>query len=177
MHKNTLYMILYHSQLCSIVRSLTYILHENRKIKLLMPSLLIVLCHVHTTQPVFFPDCSVSSSEWSVSSSEWSVSSSEWSVSFPTSEEVGGRGEHTRSNFDYASKKRGWRREDWILIGPRSSSFRVPRNLSHRMIWQARDTVLVMRWDMTGWTQTLPWWLGGRRGEDDRKQNAFAPMG
>jgi hypothetical protein len=31
-----------------------YILHENRKIKLLMPSLLIVLCHVQTTQPVLY---------------------------------------------------------------------------------------------------------------------------
>ncbi len=26
-------------------------------------------------------------------------------------------------------------------------------------------------------SQTLPWWLGGRRGKDDRKQNTFGPVG
>jgi hypothetical protein len=41
--------------------------------------------------------------------------------------------------------------------------FRVPRNLSHHMDRQARtgDTVLVKSREMTGRTQTLPWWLGG----------------
>jgi hypothetical protein len=39
-----------------------------------------------------------------------------------------------------------------------SSSFWVPRNLSHHMIRQARtgDTVLVYSTEMTGRTQTLP---------------------
>jgi hypothetical protein len=27
---------------------------------------------------------------------------------------------------------------------------------------------------MTGRSQPLPWWLGGRRGKDDRKQNSLA---
>ncbi len=50
------------------------------------------------------------------------------------------------------------------LRGPRSSSFWVPRNLFHHMDKQARtgDTVLVTTSrEMTGRTQTLPWWLGG----------------
>jgi hypothetical protein len=48
--------------------------------------------------------------------------------------------------------------------------------LPHHMIMQARtgDTALVKRREMTGRTQTLPWWLGGRRGKDDRKQNTFS---
>jgi len=52
-------------------------------------------------------------------------------------------------------------REDWILRGPRSSSFWVPRNLSQKMVRQARigDTALVKSREMTGRTQTLPWWL------------------
>jgi hypothetical protein len=55
-------------------------------------------------------------------------------------------------------------REDWMLRGPRLSSFWVPRNLSHHMIRQARtfDTVLVKSRDMTSRTQTLPCWLGGK---------------
>ncbi len=38
----------------------------------------------------------------------------------------------------------------------------VPQNFSHHMIWQARAgvTVLVKSKEMTGRTQTLPWWLG-----------------
>ncbi len=54
-------------------------------------------------------------------------------------------------------------REYWILRCPRPSSFWVPRNLSHHMIRQARtgDTVLVKSREMTGRTQTLPWWLRG----------------
>ena len=41
----------------------------------------------------------------------------------------------------------------------------VPRNLSHHMIRQARtgDTVVVKSREMTGWTWTLPWRLGGAR--------------
>jgi hypothetical protein len=43
--------------------------------------------------------------------------------------------------------------------------FLVLTNLSHHVIrhWQARsgDTMLVKSTDMTGRTQTLPWWLGG----------------
>ncbi len=54
-------------------------------------------------------------------------------------------------------------RDDWILRRQQSSSFRVPRNLSHSVIRQARtgDTVLVKSREMTGSTQTLPWWLWG----------------
>ncbi len=58
-------------------------------------------------------------------------------------------------------------REDWILRGSRSSSFWVPRNLSHHMIRQAQaatrtgDTVLVKSRDMTGRAQTLSCWLRG----------------
>jgi hypothetical protein len=29
---------------------------------------------------------------------------------------------------------------------------------------------------MTGRTPILPWWLGGERGKDDRKQNTLAPL-
>jgi hypothetical protein len=60
-------------------------------------------------------------------------------------------------------------KEDSILRGPRSSSFWVPRNLSHHMIRQAcfGDTVLVKSRKMTGRNQTLPCWLGGRRGKDE----------
>jgi hypothetical protein len=56
----------------------------------------------------------------------------------------------------------GLTKADWILRGPRSSSFWVPRNLSHHMIRQARTgvTMLVKSREMTGRTQTLPWWLG-----------------
>ncbi len=48
-------------------------------------------------------------------------------------------------------------RENRILRGPRSSSFWIPRNLSHHMIRQARtgDTVLVKIREMTGRSQTL----------------------
>jgi hypothetical protein len=40
--------------------------------------------------------------------------------------------------------------------------FLLPRNLSHRMIRQAHtgNTVLVKSREMTGWSQTLTWWLG-----------------
>ncbi len=67
-------------------------------------------------------------------------------------------------------------REDWILRGPRSSSFWLPRNLSNHMDRQARtgDTV---RLQIGVRSQTLPWWLGGRRGKDDRKQNTLPPVG
>ncbi len=69
-------------------------------------------------------------------------------------------------------------REDWIQKGPRLSSFWLPRNLSYHMGRQARtgDTMSVKTREMTGRAQTLPWWLGGRRGKDDRKQNTFAPL-
>jgi hypothetical protein len=41
---------------------------------------------------------------------------------------------------------------------------------------QARigDTVLVKSREMTGRSQTLPWWLGEEGGKDDRKQNTLA---
>jgi hypothetical protein len=44
-------------------------------------------------------------------------------------------------------------------------------------IRQARtgNTVLVMSRKMTGRTQTLPWWLGGRRGKDDRNIGPVGP--
>ncbi len=73
----------------------------------------------------------------------------------------------------------GFAKEDWILRGPRSSSFLVPRNLSHHMIRQAPtgDIVLDKSRGMTGRTQTLPCRLGGRRGQDDRKPNTLAPLG
>jgi len=38
------------------------------------------------------------------------------------------------------------------------------------------DTVVVKRREMTGRTQTMPWWLGGRRGKDDRKQNRLGAV-
>ncbi len=52
-------------------------------------------------------------------------------------------------------------REDWRLRGLRASYIWVPRNLSHHMDKQARigDTVLVSNIEMTGRSQTLPWWL------------------
>ncbi len=54
-------------------------------------------------------------------------------------------------------------REDWILRGPRWSSFWLLRNLSNHMDRQARtgDTVLVMSREMTGRSRVLPWWLEG----------------
>jgi hypothetical protein len=59
----------------------------------------------------------------------------------------------------------------------RSSSFWVPRNLSHHMIRQARTCNTVESREFIGRAQTLPWWLGrGRRGIDDRKQNTVAPL-
>jgi hypothetical protein len=77
-------MILYHSQLFSMVLSLTYILHENRKKTFnAFSSDCSVSCTNHAACTVFFPDCSVSSSDLSVSNTHWSVS-------FPTSKEVGG---------------------------------------------------------------------------------------
>ncbi len=53
--------------------------------------------------------------------------------------------------------------EDLILRDPRSSSLRLPRNLSNHMDRQDRtgDTVLEYSREMAGRTQTLPWWLGG----------------
>ncbi len=58
---------------------------------------------------------------------------------------------------------RGRKAEDSKLGGPRSSSFWLPRNLSDRMDRQARtgDTVLIKSREMTGRSQTLPWWLEG----------------
>jgi hypothetical protein len=52
------------------------------------------------------------------------------------------------------------------------------RNLSNHMDRQARtgDTVLVKSREMTGRSQTLPWWLKGRGGKDDRKQNTLATL-
>jgi hypothetical protein len=46
-------------------------------------------------------------------------------------------------------------------------------NLSNHMDRQARtgDTVLLKIREMTGRTQTLPWWLGGKGGKGDRKQH------
>jgi hypothetical protein len=62
-------------------------------------------------------------------------------------------------------KSSKYTREDWVPRGPKSSSFWVPRNLSNHMDRQARIgyTVLVKRREVTGRTQTLPWWLGGGR--------------
>ncbi len=50
--------------------------------------------------------------------------------------------------------------------GPRSSSFWLPQNLSSHMVGQARthDTVFVKRREMTGRSQTLPWWWAGSTG-------------
>ncbi len=43
---------------------------------------------------------------------------------------------------------------------------------------QARngDTVLAKSREVIGRSQTLPWWPGGRRGKDDRKQNTLASL-
>jgi hypothetical protein len=48
-----------------------------------------------------------------------------------------------------------------ILSGPRLSSLWLPRNLSNHMDRQARtgDTVLAKGSKITGWCQTMPWWL------------------
>ncbi len=70
-------------------------------------------------------------------------------------------------------------REDWMLRGPRSSSFWFPRNLSDHMVRQARtgDTGKTNSRGMTGigpkHCRAGGW---GRRGKDDRKQNALAPL-
>ncbi len=63
--------------------------------------------------------------------------------------------------------------EGWILRGPLSSSFWLPRNLSNHMDRQARtgDTMLLENREMTGRSQTLLRWLGVRKCKDDRKQN------
>ncbi len=60
----------------------------------------------------------------------------------------------------------------------RGPHFLVPRNLSNLIDRQARtyDTVLVKSREMTGRTQTLPWWLEEEGGTDDRKQNTLAPL-
>ncbi len=54
-------------------------------------------------------------------------------------------------------------REDSILRRQQSSSFWVPRNLSHHRIRQARtgDTVFFKSRKMIGSTQILSWWLWG----------------
>ncbi len=54
-------------------------------------------------------------------------------------------------------------REDWILRGPRLSSFWLSQNLYNHVDRQARtgDIVLVKSREMTGRSQTLPWRLGG----------------
>ncbi len=72
-------------------------------------------------------------------------------------------------------------RDDCILRGPRSSSFWVPRNLSHNMDnRQSRYdvTVLVMRKEMTTCMQNpITAVMAGRRvGKDDKKQNILAPF-
>ncbi len=41
----------------------------------------------------------------------------------------------------------------------------------------ASDTMLVKGREMTDRTQTLPWWLGGEKGKDDRKQNTLTFLG
>jgi hypothetical protein len=56
--------------------------------------------------------------------------------------------------------------EELILRGPPTVVFFwFPRNLSNHMDRQVptRDTMLVKRREITGKSQTLPWWL--RRGE------------
>jgi hypothetical protein len=63
----------------------------------------------------------------------------------------------------------------WKLTGPRSPSFRVPRNLSKHMDRQARtgDTVLVKSREV-GAKHCLVRWGGGK---DDRKENTLARLG
>jgi hypothetical protein len=58
-------------------------------------------------------------------------------------------------------------------------SFWFPRNFSNNMDRQARtrDTVLVKSREMTGRSQTLPWWRGEGGVKDDRKQYVSAPLG
>jgi hypothetical protein len=50
-----------------------------------------------------------------------------------------------------------------------------PRNLSYHMDWHAHtdDTVLVKCREMTGWSQTLPWWMEGG-GVKTTEKNASA---
>jgi hypothetical protein len=52
-------------------------------------------------------------------------------------------------------------REDWILRGPHSSSFWVPRNLSNHMVWQVRtgDTELKDRDDIPLYLEGKKWFL------------------
>ncbi len=65
-------------------------------------------------------------------------------------------------------------REDWILRGPWSSSFWIPRNLSDHMIRQASIGNTIERWQ--GGPKHCRGGWGGRRGKDDRKQNTLAPF-
>jgi hypothetical protein len=58
-----------------------------------------------------------------------------------------------------------------IFLGP------TKRNLSHHMQAHTGDTVLVKSREMTGMNQTKCRGNWGRRGKDDRKQNALAPLG
>ncbi len=66
------------------------------------------------------------------------------------------------------------------LIGPRSFSLWLPRNLSNHMdrLTGTRDTVFAKSRQMTGRSQT---WntvvvAGGRWGKDDKKLNTLAPL-
>jgi hypothetical protein len=63
--------------------------------------------------------------------------------------------------------------EEWNTKSPRSSSFWVPRNLSHHMDRQARTlyAVLVTSRELEANTAVV---AGGRSCKDDRKQNTLA---
>ncbi len=69
-------------------------------------------------------------------------------------------------------------REYWILRNLRSSSIWVPRNLSRHMDKQVciGDAVLVSNIEMTGRSQTLPWWLERNGVKTTEKQNTLAPL-
>jgi hypothetical protein len=62
-------------------------------------------------------------------------------------------------NYDEDGEEKSRAKKDLILRGPRSSSFWVPRNLSHHMVRQARtgDTQSQYRDGKCG-TQTLAWY-------------------
>ncbi len=95
------------------------------------------------------------------------------------------RAVHRQPQHKYTYQKQrknrllGLLREDWILRCPRSSSFWVPRNLSHHMDRQARtgDTVFVKSREMTGRKPNTAVVAGGRRVEDDRNPSTLAPLG
>ncbi len=63
-----------------------------------------------------------------------------------------------------------WYQRGLIIKRPTIVFFWVPQNLSHHISRLGRTGHIIR-------TQTLPWWLGGKKvKKDDRKQNTLAPF-